>query len=152
MVLPSCPCLTKKANLFLFAFFVVSLQKRFFFVKHFFQSLPGIPSRRARQQVRLFFKFSSKSLPVGPDDRFKVFLTKIVFEGRGTTQQKKVRFFWRKGHDNRFKVFRRKTYLSRRDRLENLPGIPSLPFSAFFEEKGWKRMKRKGYQFSSKQK
>ena len=66
----------------------------------------------------------------------KVFLTKMVFEGRGTTQQKKVRFFWRiflpVGPDNRFKVFRRKTYLSRRDRLENLPGIPSLPFSAFF--------------------
>ncbi len=25
------------------------------------------------------------------------------------------------------------------------PGIPSLPFSAFFEEKGWKRMKREHY-------
>ena len=96
----------------------------------------------------------------------KVFLTKMVFEGRGTTQQKKVRFFWRiflpVGPDNRFKVFRRKTYLSRRDRLENLPGIPSLPFSAFFcpfffflkkamkkDEKGWDRKglwDRLGYQ------
>jgi len=29
-------------------------KKNLFFVNHFFQSLPGIPSRRARQQVSIF--------------------------------------------------------------------------------------------------
>ena len=64
------------------------------------------------------------SVPTDRKDR-KVFLTKMVFEGRATTQ----------GFPE-----------------ENLPGIPSLPFSSFFclflrkrqkkDEKGWDR---KGY-------
>ena len=82
--LTSCPWLTKKANLFLFAFFV---SKSFFFSPFLV------------------------SLPYGPDNR-------LGFP------------------------------------KENLPGIPSLPFSAFFclflpfskkkDEKGWKRMKKDG--------
>ena len=129
-------------------------KKNLFFVNHFFQSLPGIPSRRARQQVSIFcfkkvrffchpffevrvslparraalrarqqVRICNKALiytllfraffflflkkhklcvwPYGQEGipiaffkkkkrAGKVFLTKMVFEGRGTTQQKKL--------------------------------------------------------------
>ena len=48
-------------------------KKNLFFVNHFFQSLPGIPSRRARQQVSIFWR--DNNLPSNTiRTSFKVYL------------------------------------------------------------------------------